>query len=118
MILVLAAFLFIIMYIWNYGRKLKYETEEKQKLSLDLTMELGCNLGTIRAPGIGLVYNETVKGIPATFAHFLTILPAVHSMVVFVPIRYVPLPAVPQSKRFLFRRVCPRSYHMFCCIAS
>ncbi|KAG6516974.1 potassium transporter 7-like isoform X1 [Zingiber officinale] len=115
--LVFAGFLFTIMCIWNYGRKLKYETEEKQKLSQDLMMELGCNLGTIRAPGIGLVYNETVKGIPGIFGHFLTTLPAVHSMIIFVSIKYVPIPAVPQSKRFLFRRVCPISYHMFRCIA-
>ncbi|WOL04934.1 potassium transporter 7-like [Canna indica] len=115
--LVFAALLFMIMYIWNYGRKLKYETEEKQKLSMDLMMELGCNLGTIRAPGIGLVYNELAKGIPGIFGHFLTTLPAVHSMIIFVCIKYVPVPVVPQTERFLFRRVCPKSYHMFRCIA-
>ncbi|XP_039130494.1 potassium transporter 7-like [Dioscorea cayenensis subsp. rotundata] len=116
-LLVFAAVLFFIMYIWNYGSKLKYETEVKQKLSMDLLTELGCNLGTIRAPGIGLVYNELVKGIPAIFGHFLTSLPAIHSMIIFVCIKYVPVPAVPQSERFLFRRVCPKSYHMFRCIA-
>ncbi|CAL9087016.1 unnamed protein product [Musa acuminata var. zebrina] len=115
--LVFTAVLFFIMYIWNYGSKLKYETEVKQKLSMDLMMELGCNLGTIRAPGIGLVYNELVKGIPAIFGHFLTTLPAIHSMIIFVCIKYVPVPVVPQTERFLFRRVCPKSYHMFRCIA-
>ncbi|KAG6600234.1 Potassium transporter 7, partial [Cucurbita argyrosperma subsp. sororia] len=116
-ILVFAVIMFFIMYIWNYGSKLKYETEVKQKLSMDLMRELGCNLGTIRAPGIGLVYNELVKGIPAIFGHFLTTLPAVHSMIIFVCIKYVPVPVVPQSERFLFRRVCPKSYHIFRCIA-
>lgn len=116
-LLVFTAVLFMTMYIWNYGSKLKYETEVKQKLSMDLMMELGCNLGTIRAPGIGLVYNELVKGIPAIFGHFLTTLPAIHSMIVFVCIKYVPVPVVPQNERFLFRRVCPKSYHMFRCIA-
>ncbi|RRT65193.1 hypothetical protein GW17_00040540 [Ensete ventricosum] len=115
--LVFAAVLFMIMYIWNYGSKLKYETEVKQKLSMDLMMELGSNLGTIRAPGIGLVYNELVKGIPAIFGHFLTTLPAIHSMIIFVCIKYVPVPVVPQTERFLFRRVCPKSYHVFRCIA-
>jgi hypothetical protein len=105
------------MYIWNYGSKLKYETEVKQKLSMDLMRELGCNLGTVRAPGIGLCYNELVKGIPAIFGHFLTTLPAIHSMIIFVCIKYVPVPMVPQSERFLFRRVCPKGYHMFRCIA-
>ncbi|KAJ8768122.1 hypothetical protein K2173_021062 [Erythroxylum novogranatense] len=112
-----AGVMFLIMYIWNYGSKLKYETEVKQKLSTDLMRELGPNLGTIRAPGIGLLYNELVKGIPAIFGHFLTTLPAIHSMIIFVCIKYVPVPVVPQSERFLFRRVCPKGYHIFRCIA-
>ncbi|AES98621.2 putative potassium transporter [Medicago truncatula] len=116
-ILVFAAIMFFIMFIWNYGSKLKYETEVKQKLSPDLMRELGCNLGTIRAPGIGLLYNELVKGIPGIFGHFLTTLPAIHSMIIFVSIKYVPVAMVPQSERFLFRRVCQRSYHLFRCIA-
>ncbi|XP_055807735.1 potassium transporter 7-like isoform X2 [Solanum dulcamara] len=116
-ILVFAVVLFFIMYIWNYGSKLKYETEVKQKMSMDLLRELGPNLGTIRAPGIGLLYNELAKGIPAIFGHFLTTLPAVHSMIIFVCIKYIPVPVVPQNERFLFRRVCPRGYHIFRCIA-
>lgn len=116
-LLVFTAVLFMIMYIWNYGSKLKYETEVKQKLSMDLMMELGSSLGTIRGPGIGLVYNELVKGIPAIFGRFLTTLPAIHSMIIFVCIKYVPVPVVPQNERFLFRRVCPKGYHLFRCIA-
>ncbi|MCI06700.1 potassium transporter 7-like, partial [Trifolium medium] len=65
---------------------------------MDLMRELGSNLGTIRAPGIGLLYNELVKGIPAILGHFLTTLPAIHSMIIFVSIKYVPVPVVPQSE--------------------
>ncbi|KAK9073953.1 hypothetical protein SSX86_006547 [Deinandra increscens subsp. villosa] len=116
-ILLLGIVLFLIMCIWNYGSTLKYETEVKKKMSVNVLRGLGCNLGTVRAPGIGLLYNELVKGVPAIFGHFLTALPAVHSMVIFVCIKYVPVPAVPQNERFLFRRVCSKSYHMFRCIA-
>ncbi|XP_073045632.1 potassium transporter 7-like isoform X2 [Primulina eburnea] len=116
-ILVFAIVIFFIMYVWNYGSKLKYETEVKQKMSMDLLRDLGPNLGTVRAPGIGLLYNELAKGVPAIFGHFLTSLPAVHSMIIFVCIKYVPVSVVPQNERFLFRRVCLKSYHMFRCIA-
>ncbi|KAF7803718.1 potassium transporter 7 [Senna tora] len=116
-ILVFATTMFFIMFVWSYGSKLKYETEVKQKLSMNLMQELGCNLGTIRAPGIGLIYNELAKGIPAILGHFLTTLPAIHSVIIFVCIKYVPVPVVPRNERFLFRRVCPRSYHIFRCIA-
>ncbi|KAH6773258.1 K+ uptake permease 7 [Perilla frutescens var. hirtella] len=116
-ILVFAIVIFLIMYIWNYGSKLKYETEVKQKMSMDVLRQLGPDLGTVRAPGIGLIYNELAKGVPAIFGHFLTTLPAVHSMIIFVCIKYVPVSVVPQSERFLFRRVCPKSYHIFRCVA-
>ncbi|KAK4784387.1 hypothetical protein SAY86_018755 [Trapa natans] len=116
-ILVFAVVMFLVMCIWNYGSKMKYETEVKQKMSMDLLRDLGHNLGTVRAPGIGLLYNELVKGIPAIFGHFLTTLPAIHSMIIFVCIKYVPVSVVPQNERFLFRHVCPKSYHIFRCIA-
>lgn len=116
-ILVFAIIMFLVMFIWNYGSKLKYESEVKEKISIDLMQQLGSNLGTVRAPGIGLLYNELVKGVPAIFGQFLTTLPAVHSMIIFVCIKYIPVPQVPQDERFLFRRVCPRSYHIFRCIA-
>ncbi|KAK4476894.1 hypothetical protein RD792_016058 [Penstemon davidsonii] len=116
-ILLFAIIILLVMFIWNYGSKLKYETEVKQKMSMDLLRELGPNLGTLRAPGISLVYNELAKGVPAIFGHFLTTLPAVHSMIIFVCIKHVPISVVPQSERFLFRRVCPKSYHIFRCIA-
>ncbi|KAL0385571.1 UNVERIFIED_CONTAM: putative potassium transporter 12 [Sesamum radiatum] len=71
----------------------------------------------VRVPGIGLLYNELVQGIPSVFGQFLLDLPAIHSTIVFVCIKYVPVPVVPQEERFLFRRVCPKDYHMFRCIA-
>ncbi|XP_051144650.1 potassium transporter 7-like [Andrographis paniculata] len=115
--LVFTVVIFLILSIWNYGSKLKYETEVKEKMSMDLLRKLGPNLGTIRSPGIGLLYNELPMGVPAVFGHFLTTLPAVHSMILFVCVKHVPVSFVPQSERFLFKRVCPRSYHIFRCVA-
>ncbi|KAK1274648.1 putative potassium transporter 12 [Acorus gramineus] len=106
-----------IMYTWNYGSVLKYQSEIREKISMDFMLDLGSNLGTVRVPGIGLLYNELVQGIPSIFGQFLVNLPAIHSTIVFVCIKYVPIPVVPQEERFLFRRVCPKDYHMFRCIA-
>ncbi|KAL5987549.1 hypothetical protein ACLOJK_035297 [Asimina triloba] len=112
------AFCFLfIMYTWNYGSVLKYRSEMREKVSMDFMLELGSTLGTVRVPGIGLLYNELVQGIPSIFIQFLLSLPAIHSTIVFVCIKYVPVPVVPQEERFLFRRVCPKDYHMFRCIA-
>ncbi|KAJ6715378.1 OSMOTIC STRESS POTASSIUM TRANSPORTER [Salix viminalis] len=67
-ILVFSVVMFLIMLVWNYGSKLRYETEVKQKLSMDLMRELGPNLGTIRAPGIGLLYNELCLRVKDSFS--------------------------------------------------
>lgn len=115
--LVFASFFLCVMYLWNYGSVLKYQSEVKQKISMDFMHELGSSLGTVRVPGIGLLYNELVQGIPSILGQFLLDLPAIHSVIVFVCIKYVPVPIVPQDERFLFRRVGPKDYHMFRCVA-
>lgn len=115
--LVFATFFLTVMYIWNYGSVLKYQSEVREKISLDFMLELGSTLGTVRTPGIGLLYNELVHGIPSIFGQFLLSLPAIHSTIVFVCIKYVPVPVVPQEERFLFRRICPKDYHIFRCVA-
>ncbi|KAL5759785.1 hypothetical protein ACOSQ2_018623 [Xanthoceras sorbifolium] len=115
--LVFASFFLSVMYIWNYGSVLKYQSEVREKISMDSLLDLGSDLGTVRVPGIGLVYNQLVQGIPSIFGQFLRSLPAIHSTIVFVCIKYVPVPVVPQEERFLFRRVGPKDYHIFRCIA-
>lgn len=115
--LAFACFFLLIMYTWNYGSVLKYRSEVRSKISMDLMLELGSTLGTVRVPGIGLLYNELVQGVPSILGQFLLTLPAIHSTLIFVCIKYVPVPVVPQEERFLFRRVCPRDYHMFRCVA-
>lgn len=106
-----------VMYTWNYGSVLKYQSEMRGKISLDFILDLGATLGTVRVPGIGLVYNELVQGIPSIFGQLLVTLPAMHSTIVFVCIKYVPVPYVPLEERFLFRRVGQKDYHMFRCVA-
>uniref|UniRef100_A0A166E9A8 Potassium transporter n=1 Tax=Daucus carota subsp. sativus TaxID=79200 RepID=A0A166E9A8_DAUCS len=106
-----------VMYTWNYGSVLKYRSEVREKISMDFMYELGSTLGTVRIPGIGLLYTELVQGIPSILGQFLLDLPAIHSTIVFVCIKYVPVPVVPQEERFLFRRICPKDYHLFRCVA-
>ncbi|KAH9709034.1 putative potassium transporter 12 [Citrus sinensis] len=114
--LAFASVFLCVMYIWNYGSVLKYRSEVREKISMDFLLDLGSTLGTVRVPGIGLLYNELVQGIPSIFGQFLLSLPAIHSTIVFVCIKYVPVPMVPLEERFLFRRVGPKDYHMFRCV--
>ncbi|KAG2687995.1 hypothetical protein I3843_09G074800 [Carya illinoinensis] len=115
--LVIAAAFYIIMYVWHYGTAKRYETELHSKVSMAWILGLGPSLGLVRVPGIGLVYSELASGVPHIFSHFITNLPALHSVVVFVCVKYLPVHKVPEEERFLVKRIGPKSFHMFRCVA-
>ncbi|KAI3742527.1 hypothetical protein L1987_60211 [Smallanthus sonchifolius] len=109
LILVFAMIVFFIMYIWNYGSKLKYETEVKKKMSMDVMRQLGSNLGTVTAHGIALLYNELAKGVPTIFGNFGATLPAVHSTIVFENHQIFEQLLIESLEKFIFREAKERS---------
>ncbi|RWW69431.1 hypothetical protein BHE74_00022964 [Ensete ventricosum] len=115
--LVIAAAFLIIMYIWHYGTVKRYEFEMHSKVSMAWILGLGPSLGLVRVPGIGFVYTELASGVPHIFSHFITNLPAIHSVVVFVCVKYLPVYTVPVEERFLVKRIGPKIFHMFRCVA-
>ncbi|WJX52750.1 Potassium transporter 10 [Trifolium repens] len=115
--LVIAGAFLIIMYVWHYGTVKRYEFEMHSKVSMAWILGLGPSLGLVRVPGIGLVYTELASGVPPIFSHFITNLPAIHSVVVFVCVKYLPVYTVPEEERFLVKRIGPKNYHIFRCVA-
>ncbi|KAK9937185.1 hypothetical protein M0R45_013994 [Rubus argutus] len=115
--LVISAAFFIIMYVWHYGTVKRYEIEVHSKVSMAWILGLGPSLGLVRVPGIGLVYTELASGVPRIFSHFITNLPAIHSVVVFVCVKFLPVCTVPEEERFLVKRIGPKNFHMFRCVA-
>ncbi|CAL9016266.1 unnamed protein product [Prunus brigantina] len=115
--LVIAAAFFVIMYVWHYGTVKRFEIEMHSKVSMAWILGLGPSLGLVRVPGIGLVYSELANGVPRIFSHFITNLPAIHSVVVFVCVKYLPVCTVPEEERFLVKRIGPKNFHMFRCVA-
>ncbi|KAF7801932.1 potassium transporter 4 [Senna tora] len=113
--LVLASLFMIVMGVWHYGTRSKYNFEMQNKASLKWLLGLGPSLGIVRVPGIGLIYSGLVTGVPSIFSHFVTNLPAFHKVLVFVCIKSIPVPYVSPAERFLIGRVCPRSYRMYRC---
>ncbi|XP_024978542.1 potassium transporter 10-like isoform X1 [Cynara cardunculus var. scolymus] len=115
--LAIAVVFLVIMHVWHYGTVKRYELEMQSKISLAWILNLGPSLGLVRVPGIGLVYSELVSGVPRIFSHFITNLPAIHSVVVLVCIKSLPVYTVPEEERFLVKRLGPKNYHMFRCVA-
>ncbi|KAG0469727.1 hypothetical protein HPP92_015812 [Vanilla planifolia] len=115
--LVIAAAFLLIMYVWHYVTVKRYEFEMHSKVSMAWILGLGPSLGLVRVPGMGFVYTELASGVPRIFSHLITNLPAIHSVVVFVCVKYLPVYRVHQGERFLVKRIGPRNFHMFRCVA-
>ncbi|KAG5008938.1 hypothetical protein JHK87_017453 [Glycine soja] len=114
--LLLAFFLTIFMGIWHYVQKERYMFELKNKVSSEYVRQLANNANINRIPGIGLLYSELVQGIPPIFPHFIASIPSIHSIVVFVSIKAIPIATVALEERFLFRQEWPREYRIFRCV--
>jgi KUP system potassium uptake protein len=104
-----------IMYTWYYTRKEAFKYEVINKLSMNWLLGLGSNLGIVRVPGIALIYTELPQGVPEIFGHLINNLPAMHSTLVLVCVKHLPVPRVPHEERILLRRVGPPAYHMYRC---
>uniref|UniRef100_A0A1J3FD62 Potassium transporter n=1 Tax=Noccaea caerulescens TaxID=107243 RepID=A0A1J3FD62_NOCCA len=115
--LVIAAAFLLIMSVWHYGTLKRYEFEMHSRVSMAWILGLGPSLGLVRVPGVGLVYTELASGVPHIFSHFITNLPAIHSVVVFVCVKNLPVYTVPEEERFLVKRIGPKNFHMFRCVA-
>lgn len=115
--LIIAAISLLVMTVWQYATVKKYEFEMHSKVSMSWILGLGPSLGLVRVPGIGLVYTELASGVPHIFSHFITNLPAIHSVVVFVCVKYLPVYTVLEEERFLVKRIGPKTFRMFRCVA-
>ncbi|XP_009353493.2 potassium transporter 5-like [Pyrus x bretschneideri] len=111
-----AAFLMMIMTIWHYVHKQSYIYELNNKVSSEYMKKLATNPDINRVPGIGLLYSELVQGMPPIFAHLVANIPSVHSVVVVVTIKPLPVSKVLLEERFLFRQLEPRGYRIFRCV--
>lgn len=105
-----------VMFLWHYATIQKYQFDLQNKVSLDWLLALGESLGIARVPGIGLVYTDLVSGVPSNFSHFITNLPAFHRILVFVCVKYIPVPFVPPAERYLVGRVGPPDHRSYRCI--
>ncbi|XP_059656508.1 potassium transporter 5-like [Cornus florida] len=114
--LAFSVFLMAIMGVWYYVHKQRYMFELKNEVSNEFVRDLVQRPNINRVPGIGLLYSELVQGIPPIFPHFISNIPSIHSVLVFVSIKSIPISKVAQEERFLFRQVEPREYRMFRCV--
>ncbi|KAL4388191.1 hypothetical protein GQ457_09G004520 [Hibiscus cannabinus] len=104
------------MCVWHYGTLKKQAYESNNKVSLDMLLSMGPNLGINRVPGIGLIYSNVATGPPPMFAHFVTNFPAFHRILIFVTVQSLTVPKVPSNQRFVTSRIGPPEFGLFQCV--
>uniref|UniRef100_R7W2Z4 Potassium transporter n=1 Tax=Aegilops tauschii TaxID=37682 RepID=R7W2Z4_AEGTA len=111
-----AAILMLIMGTWHYVHVHRYKYELKNKVSNNYVAELATKRNLPRFPGIGVLYSELVQGIPPILPHLVEKVPSIHSVLVIISIKYLPISNIETNERFLFRYVEPREYRVFRCV--
>ncbi|MFQ6635058.1 hypothetical protein Gotur_011959 [Gossypium turneri] len=114
--LAFSAVLMIIMYVWNDVYRRKYHYELDHKISPARLKEISANKNMSRIPGLAMFYSELVHGIPPIFEHYVSNVPALHSIIVFVSMKSLHINKVPPEERYFFRRVEPRELFAFRCV--
>ncbi|CAK9175965.1 unnamed protein product [Ilex paraguariensis] len=114
--LAFALFLIAVMYIWNDVYRKKYYFELDNKVSPEKLKDIVVDTSSYRIPGLALFYSELVHGIPPIFKHYVANVPALHSVLVFVSIKSLPISKVPEEERFVFCRAQPNDLNVFRCI--
>ncbi|KAI4381318.1 hypothetical protein MLD38_007399 [Melastoma candidum] len=105
-----------IMVVWHYVYRERYLYELNNKVSSEYVHDLAKNPGINRIPGMALLYTELVEGVPQILPHFLSSVPSIHSVLVVVSIKNLPISKVMLEERFLFRQVNPKQFRMFRCV--
>ncbi|KAK4781407.1 hypothetical protein SAY86_015509 [Trapa natans] len=111
-----AAALMVIMYVWNDVYRRKYQYELDHKVSPEEIKEIAADPNLCRIPGLAIFYSELVQGAPPIFRHYVENVPSLHSMIVFLSIKSLPIGKVPVEERFLFQRMEPYELNVFGCI--
>ncbi|KAK4357272.1 hypothetical protein RND71_022882 [Anisodus tanguticus] len=114
--LAFAMFLMFIMCVWNYVYRKKYYFELDHKISPEKVKETIDETNFHRLPGLAIFYSELVHGIPPIFKHYVANVPCLHSVLVFVSFKSLPISKVPVEERFLFRWVQPSDLYVFRCV--
>lgn len=115
--LTFALILVTIMYVWNHVYRKKYYYEVANKIGPDNLKEIIMEeTNSQRLKGLAIFYSELVHGIPPIFKHYVNNVPALHSVLVFVSFKFLPINTVPAEERFLFRKVEPENLRVFRCV--
>ncbi|KAL6652818.1 hypothetical protein ACP70R_011743 [Stipagrostis hirtigluma subsp. patula] len=115
--IVITIVLVTVMGVWHYVHVKKYWYELEHIVTNERMTELIQTRDLKRISGVGFLYTELVQGISPIFPHLIEKIPFVHSVLLFVSIKHLPVPHVEVTERFLFRNIESKTSKMFRCVA-
>lgn len=110
-----------VMFLWNDVHRRKYYYELNHKISPEkLVEDIKNDSRLCRIPGLAVFHSELVQGnVPPIFKHYMLNLSALHSVLVFVSIKSLPMSKVSDAEQcFLFGRVEPKELNIFRCVVG
>ncbi|KAL1337620.1 hypothetical protein HN51_032331 [Arachis hypogaea] len=114
--LAFAVVLMCIMYTWNDVNRRKYYYELENKMSPEMVQDIIGSTNVCNVPGLAIFYSDLVDGIPPIFKHYIKNVHALHSVLVFVCIKSLPISKVPVEDRFLFNRIGSKELNVYRCV--
>nr|POE60955.1 potassium transporter 5 [Quercus suber] len=104
------------MFVWNNVFGGKYYYELVHKVSSNKLKEILDDTRFCCIPRLALFYLELVHGIPPIFKHYAANVPTLHSVLIFVSIKTLPVSKFPVEEWILFCRVEPEDLNVFQCV--
>ena len=96
----------------------KYCFELEHKVSPDKFKDIVLGTDSHRMPGLAVFYSELAQSIPPIFEHYVANVPTLHSVLVLVSIKTLPISKVPVEERFHFQRAQPNDLNAFHCVVG
>ncbi|KAI4341696.1 hypothetical protein MLD38_026389 [Melastoma candidum] len=111
-----AATVMMIMHVWNYIYRKKYYYELDHKITPKRLEEIISDPNLRHMPKLALFYSELIQGVPPIFAQYLSNVPALNKVLVFVSFKSLPKNKVLQEERFQFRRIPSDNASVYRCM--
>eukprot|EP00271_Cylindrocystis_brebissonii_P019849 TRINITY_DN6289_c1_g1_i1.p1 TRINITY_DN6289_c1_g1~~TRINITY_DN6289_c1_g1_i1.p1 ORF type:complete len:903 (-),score=186.41 TRINITY_DN6289_c1_g1_i1:528-3119(-) len=99
--IVMATILLSIMYTWHFGQvKAKQHDEQVEAVVKLSTLDEIMKTSGILAPSMMICYAEREVGVPAVFSHFITNIPIMPQVGIFLTVKNLPVPKLNEEDRF------------------
>ncbi|XP_020173488.1 probable potassium transporter 17 [Aegilops tauschii subsp. strangulata] len=101
----------LIMFVWYYGRQRKIEYEMANKITMERLGQLLAMPEVQRVPGLCFFYSNIQDGLTPILGHYIKNMSSLHTVTIFVTLRYLLVSKVDQRERVLIKRLGPRGVY-------